>query len=335
MAEKITRYLVRPEEQEEFDAWRMPDVSHDIARPDKDLFGHVPGELVLPLDNDLTMMPPTMAELEQIRLEAEQEGFAEGRAQGLEQGLEAGRLEGLMQGHQQGFSQGEQQGYEQGMAKAVEMMSRFDGLISQFMAPLSLLDDEIEYQLLQLTQALIQAVIGHELSIKPEHILHTLKQGIAALPLASKTIAIRLHPDDIQLVTTLYGAEHIEHNGWQLQADPCLGRGDCQIASGRSLVDLSLQQRLQAVLAQTSAQMQQLSNQINDKQATLAARSSKANAPSDNSDNSDCGETSQGTDSSDNQFADSETHTEVTAASSQLATGQDGGTDASTDEIRE
>ncbi|QDF67685.1 flagellar assembly protein FliH [Shewanella sp. SNU WT4] len=307
MAEKITRYLVRPEEQEEFDAWRMPDVSHDIARPDKDLFGHVPGELVLPLDNDLTMMPPTMAELEQIRLEAEQEGFAEGRAQGLEQGLEAGRLEGLMQGHQQGFSQGEQQGYEQGMAKATDMMARFDGLISQFMAPLSLLDDEIEYQLLQLTQALSQAVIGHELSIKPEHILHTLKQGIAALPLASKTIAIHLHPDDIQLVTTLYGAEHMEHNGWQLQADPCLGRGDCQIASGRSLVDLSLQPRLQAVLAQTSAQMQQLSNQINDKQATLAARSTSADTACDHSD---------GTDTSDNELAsDSEPNSVVTEAS--------------------
>ncbi|MBV7314794.1 flagellar assembly protein FliH [Shewanella sp. NIFS-20-20] len=269
MAEKISRNLVRPDELEQFEDWRVPDVSHEIVRSAENMFGRAYAQRQPQSESNTNVMPPTMAELEQIRLEAEQEGFAEGREQGLQQGLEAGRLEGLEQGHQQGFSQGEQQGYEQGMAAAAELIARFNGLMQQFTAPLALLDDEIEYQLLSLTQALSQAVIGHELSTHPEHILHTLKQGIDALPLANQQITILLNPTDVALVARLYGEEQLQKNDWDVQADPCLKPGDCQIKSGRSLVDLRLQQRLASVLAHTTSQMQELDRQIDSKQQQL------------------------------------------------------------------
>ena len=82
------------------------------------------------------------------------------------------------------------------------------------------------------------------MKLSPELIAQSVREGVAALPSANRELRIRLHPDDVTLLRDMYLPE--EH--WQLNADPTLARGDCQMESGRSRLDLRVKTRLAAVV---------------------------------------------------------------------------------------
>ena len=211
----------------------------------------------------------TDAEIEDIRAQAEAEGFDEGKTQGYSEGLEQGRLEGLEQGHKEGFSQGHEQGLEAGLAEAKSLLCRFEELLSQFEKPLQLLDGDIEHSLMTLTMALAKSVIGHELKTHPEQILSALRLGVESLPIKEQSVNLRMHPDDVALVETLYSSTQLNRNQWQLEADPSLTVGDCIISSQRSLVDLTLSSRIDAVFESLRNQQSHLALQQQQRQAAL------------------------------------------------------------------
>ncbi|MCT8857967.1 flagellar assembly protein FliH [Shewanella xiamenensis] len=252
----------------EFSHWQLPDVTEAEDDTISNLFGYsaqqVPKAAVIE-----TISPPTMAEIEDIRAQAEAEGFDEGKTQGYSEGLEQGRLEGLEQGHKEGFSQGHEQGLEAGLAEAKSLLCRFEELLSQFEKPLQLLDGDIEHSLMTLTMALAKSVIGHELKTHPEQILSALCLGVESLPIKEQSVNLRMHPDDVALVETLYSSTQLNRNQWQLEADPSLTVGDCIISSQRSLVDLTLSSRIDAVFESLRNQQSHLALQQQQRQAAL------------------------------------------------------------------
>ncbi|MFB2721287.1 flagellar assembly protein FliH [Shewanella xiamenensis] len=252
----------------EFSHWQLPDVTEAEDDSISNLFGYsaqqVPKAAVIE-----TISPPTMAEIEDIRAQAEAEGFDEGKTQGYSEGLEQGRLEGLEQGHKEGFSQGHEQGLEAGLAEAKSLLCRFEELLSQFEKPLQLLDGDIEHSLMTLTMALAKSVIGHELKTHPEQILSALRLGVESLPIKEQSVNLRMHPDDVALVETLYSSTQLNRNQWQLEADPSLTVGDCIISSQRSLVDLTFSSRIDAVFESLRNQQSHLALQQQQRQAAL------------------------------------------------------------------
>lgn len=252
----------------EFSHWNLPDVTEAEDASVSNLFGYTGHQHVKPETVEM-VAPPTMAEIEDIRAQAEEEGFNEGKTQGFAQGVEQGRLEGLEQGHNEGFTQGHEQGLETGLAEAKHLISRFEGLLSQFEKPLQLLDGDIELSLMTLTMALAKSVIGHELKTHPEQILSALRLGIESLPIKEQSVTIRLHPDDITLVEQLYSSAQLARNQWQLEADPALNAGDCIISSQRSLVDLSLSSRIDAVFESLRNQQAHVTHQQQQRQEAL------------------------------------------------------------------
>jgi len=252
----------------EFSHWQLPDVTEAEDDSISNLFGYsaqqVPKAAVIE-----TISPPTMAEIEDIRAQAEAEGFDEGKTQGYSEGLEQGRLEGLEQGHKEGFSQGHEQGLEAGLAEAKSLLCRFEELLSQFEKPLQLLDGDIEHSLMTLTMALAKSVIGHELKTHPEQILSALRLGVESLPIKEQSVNLRMHPDHVALFETLYSSTQLNRNQWQLEADPSLTVGDCIISSQRSLVDLTLSSRIDAVFESLRNQQSHLALQQQQRQAAL------------------------------------------------------------------
>ncbi|WP_037429295.1 flagellar assembly protein FliH [Shewanella colwelliana] len=234
------------ESQTGFSHWQLPDVTPVVDTSAENMFGRKAAQRE-PVEVEQRILPPTLAEIEEIRAEAETEGFSQGQQQGYQEGLEKGRLAGLEQGHQEGFSQGHEQGLQEGLAQAAEKIAQFDTLLAQFSAPLSLLDTEIEQSLVKLSMSLARCVIGHELNTHPEHILTALRQGIDALPLKEQGINVRLHPEDLALVHQLYGKEQLGKNRWQLESDPSLRQGECVVSNVRSRVDMGLEHRIAAV----------------------------------------------------------------------------------------
>lgn len=252
----------------EFSHWSLPDVTEAEEEGVSNLFGYA-GQLSPKAVAVETVAPPTLAEIEDIRAQAEEEGFNEGKTQGYAEGLEQGRLEGLEQGHTEGLAQGHEQGLEAGLAEAKALVTRFEGLLSQFEKPLQLLDGDIEHSLMTLTMALAKSVIGHELKTHPEQILSALRLGVESLPIKEQSVSIRMHSDDVALVETLYSSTQLNRNQWQLEADPSLTVGDCIISSQRSLVDLTLSSRIDAVFESLRNQQSHLALQQQQRQAAL------------------------------------------------------------------
>ncbi|MGP1832125.1 flagellar assembly protein FliH [Shewanella frigidimarina] len=267
---KSPKDALNTDSEYEFSHWQLPDITKDSSLEPSNLFGqfseaHTPTPVT---GTEKSMAPPTMAQIEDIRATAEQEGFEQGKQEGHQQGLEQGRLEGLEQGHQQGFTQGEQQGLEAGKIKANELIAQLNHIISQFELPLSILDNEIEAELLAMTISLAKSVIGHELKTHPEHILSALRQGVDALPLKEQLVKLRFNQADAELVNQCYSAEQLQRNQWQIDIDPTLANGDCMIESVRSAVDLRVEQRISQVFSELDAQSNQLAKNVQQQKST-------------------------------------------------------------------
>lgn len=287
MAEHLpSRNIIPPEEASAFDEWVLPDVGASLPpKTETNVFGRKTAEYQAP-QVDKPLVPPTMAEIEAIRADAEQEGFAEGKTAGFKEGVEQGRLQGLEQGHAEGLAQGLEQGKTEGLAHAQALLSQFEQLLTQFQQPLTLLDLQIEQSLLTLAENLSRSVIGHELKTHPEQILAALRQGIDALPIKEQKVTIRLQPDDAELVQSLYGVEQLQRNQWQIEKDPGLNRGDCIVACQRSQVDMRLETRLQKVFSDVFNRRQQLARdetqlaqQLQSNAADSAAKAADISAP--------------------------------------------------------
>ncbi|ABV86690.1 flagellar assembly protein FliH [Shewanella pealeana] len=263
---------------DEFEHWELPEIHKAKAPSSLNMFGRHSLQLQAEEQTEVeSILPPTLSEIEDIRAHAEQEGFGEGLEKGHSEGLEKGRLEGLEQGHSEGFSQGQQQGYLEGLQAASEMLQRFESLLSQFEAPLSILDTEIEKELLNTSMVLAKAVIGHELKTYPEHILAALRQGVDSLPIKDQKINVRVTPSDEILISELYSQAQLERNRWEIEADPSLTAGDCIIDCGRSHIDMTVETRIQSVFLDLDKHQQdllQLKEQQED--ALLTQRQAKA-----------------------------------------------------------
>lgn len=269
MAEHDSAHERIDDTEEEIDTWQLPDVGASLAAPDTNVFGRKTPQYK-PVEQPKKIQPPTLAEIEQIRAEAEQEGLAQGHAEGLKKGLEDGRLEGLQAGHEEGYAQGKEQGLEDGLAEATAKMQRLDELLTQFEQPLKLLDVQVEQSLLTLVQTLAKQTLHHELHTHPDVILAALRAGIDALPIKEQRVSVRLHPEDEALVSELYGEAQLAKNNWVLERDPSLSRGSCMVDSQRSQVDMQLEQRITAVFAGIDDRQQQLAGEA--QQLTPAPR---------------------------------------------------------------
>ncbi|MBB1268080.1 flagellar assembly protein FliH [Shewanella sp. SR44-3] len=256
------KHVLSVDDEPEFSHWRLPDMSDAQSLGPSNLYGKKPQPHVVDEPVEEEPKPLTMAQLEEMRAIAEQEGFQQGKEEGYQVGLEQGRLEGLEQGHQQGLEQGEQQGLETGKAEADALVQRFSHILEQFEKPLAVLDQEIESELLSLVLALSKAVIINEINTHPEHILAALRQGINSLPIKEQQIKIRVNQQDAELISQFYSQEQLDKNSWQLDVDPALSGGDCIIDSVRSAVDLRIEERMAQVLEDLKQQSSGLGAEI-------------------------------------------------------------------------
>jgi len=160
--------------------------------------------------------PPTVAELEALEQQAREEGYAAGRAEGL---ADAARERELM-------------------------VRRFEALLDAAARPLDALDEATEQELARLATVIARRVIAHELVTSPALIVQAVQQAARALPAATRTLRVRVHPDDLAVLHEHEVAE--EH--WQLLPDPSLVPGDCVVESERSRLDARVDTRLAAVV---------------------------------------------------------------------------------------
>ncbi len=192
--------------------------------------------------------PLTIDDIEAIRQSAYDDGFNEGKEAGHTKGLEEGRLEGIASGHQEGLIQGLEEGLAEGAEKIQEQLDKWLSLLDRLHNPLAKLDDNAEYQLVRLATSLAEQITRSEVQTNPQIILQALKQAVDALPISEQKLIINLHPEDLNFVQQAYSPEQAIQRGWDLQAEPALKRGDCQIQTQVSSIDYAFDTRIEQVL---------------------------------------------------------------------------------------
>lgn len=189
----------------------------------------------------------TLAELEEIRKGAYDDGFAEGKkegfAKGHEEGLAAGHGEGLKSGHDEGY----QAGIADGAAAVDAEKAKFAALAEKLGKPLELVNESIEKELLVVVSRIARAFLEKEARV-PEFLAKSLHAAVAALPSTKEGVTVMLNPADAAELLKLMPEESLSDLGWKVVSDASVGAGDIRIDSGSSSVDWKLSERIDAVI---------------------------------------------------------------------------------------
>ncbi len=162
----------------------------------------------------------------------------------------AGVLEDLQQeAYREAFQQGLRDGAAAGREQLRAQVERLDALLSDLARPLEELDANVQQELLALAMALARQIVRRELRQDPTQIIGIVREAVAQLPVAAREVRVQLHPQDAAIVR-----EHLapaeRERAWTLVEDPMMMRGGCQVTSATSRVDVRLETRLGALVAE-------------------------------------------------------------------------------------
>ena len=236
-------------------AWALPTLDTKVKDETSSLFGkpaswYSQEKTPTKEKKENALKPLTLDDIEAIRQSAYDDGFSEGKEAGFKEGLESGTQEGHLQGLATGLEEGTKQGLELGKSQIEECEKQWESLIERLQNPLEKLDNNVEYQLINLATTLAEQIARCEIETNQQVILQALKQGVEALPVSEQTLTISLHPDDLSFVQSAYSPEICLQRKWDLQPEPTLQRGDCQIHTQTSSIDYAFDSRIKQVLTQ-------------------------------------------------------------------------------------
>ncbi|WP_022963496.1 flagellar assembly protein FliH [Halopseudomonas pelagia] len=178
--------------------------------------------------------PYTVEELEQVREEAYNEGFATGE--------------------KDGFHSGQLKGQQEARVKLDARMDELEKVMIQLLEPMREQDDQIEDMLLKLVETMVREVIQRELKTDSSQITAVLRGALKALPMGAENIRIYLNPADFDAAKAL--RERHEEK-WRLLEDDQLLPGGCRIETEHSQLDATLETRLQQITTQLFEQQRE------------------------------------------------------------------------------
>lgn len=154
-----------------------------------------------------------------------------------------------------GFTEGRAAGIEAGTRELAARIESVEAILDALARPLEDLDHRVEAELLALVQAVARQLVRREFHLDPGHLIGVIREGLAALPLASGDVVVRLHPADADAIRDRLGSaghgagDAAGDRAWRLESDPLQERGGCLISSPRSTIDARLDARLSRVIA--------------------------------------------------------------------------------------
>lgn len=162
--------------------------------------------------------------------------------------LTASRLQELQkQAWDEAYEAGYKAGMQAGDEAVKERAARFDQLLIALAKPFDKLDETVEKQLVELAMTIVRQLFRREIKTEPTHVIGVVREAIQLLPVASRDIQVRLHPDDAAIVRESLSAAEGEQ-AWTIVEDPLIARGGCTVTSENSHIDAQAETRLNAII---------------------------------------------------------------------------------------
>lgn len=171
---------------------------------------------------------PTVAQIEQIQLQAHEEGY------------KAGYEEGYAEGHAKSHAEGAQKNHEEAQ--------RLAEIIGALEKELQQVDQQVAQELLDLALEIARQVLQQTIKVKPDLLLGVVREAISELPHFNQHAHLVLHPADAELVRTSMG-EQLTHTDWKIFEDAQMERGGCRVETAHSQIDATLATRWKRVVS--------------------------------------------------------------------------------------
>lgn len=180
----------------------------------------------------LPMSVLTVDEIEAMQKQAYDEAFAQGKQEGFSAG----------------FTEGSKQGYEENMQVLQKKATEFASLLESLSQPFTVLDAEVEKELVKLAIGIATQIIRREIKLDSGQVLAAVREALKVLPLSSQKISVYLHPEDAELVRSALSLDDLS-SAWRIVEDPLITRGGCKVDNEVSHIDATVENRLAAVIA--------------------------------------------------------------------------------------
>jgi len=151
------------------------------------------------------------------------------------------------QAHDEGHTQGRDAGYAAGIQQAQSEAAQIHALLQGLQDALNQVDEQVAQSLLDLSLEIAHKMVGETLRVKPEVILKIVSDAIGSLPHFNQNAHLILHPDDAELVRKQMG-EQLSHAGWKIFTDAQIRRGGCRAETAHSNVDATTEARWKRVV---------------------------------------------------------------------------------------
>lgn len=157
--------------------------------------------------------------------------------------LEDLKTQARSEGYQAGFREGEEKGLLSGQKKAAQVFRKVEEIITEFDGLKSIVLDNVQKNFYELSQAIGEALLGREFSIKPEAYA-TMIQRVIKDTIAPNEFKVKMHPETWQRVYDLGISELSPH----LVKDPSVAIGEFRVESKLTVVDVSAKKLVHQLL---------------------------------------------------------------------------------------
>jgi flagellar biosynthesis/type III secretory pathway protein FliH len=147
------------------------------------------------------------------------------------------------EGYQAGFREGEEKGLISGQKTASQVFHKVTDIIKEFEGLKALILENVQKNFYELSQAIGEALLGREFSIRPEAYA-TMIQRVIKDTIAPNEFKIRMHPETWQKVHDLAITDLDPH----LIKDPSIAPGEFRVESSLTVVDVSAKKMVRQLL---------------------------------------------------------------------------------------
>jgi len=278
-SKEVPSELIRAKDVSAFDRWDLPSFEALASEP---VYRAEPSaeELAAAAAAAEAALMAEQAQMQDVELEAVKP-------------LTLDELEAIRQdAYNEGFSAGEKDGFHAGQLKAKQeaevvlqgKVALLEQLMAQLFEPIAEQDQQVERALVQLVSQMTREVIRRELVSDSSQLAQVLREALKLLPMGAGNVRIHINPQDFELVKAL--RERHEET-WRILEDEQLQPGGCRVESEHSLIDASIETRLDLALKQLFDQQREqassppAADQVLDLSGAPAASEPIAQEPSD------------------------------------------------------
>ncbi len=151
------------------------------------------------------------------------------------------------QAHNEGYAQGREAGYTEGIQQARNEAAQMHTLLQNLQSALNQVDEQVAQSLLDLSLEVARQMVRETLHTKPEVILKIVSDAISSLPHFNQNAHLILHPDDAALVREHMG-DQLAHAGWKIFTDAKIERGGCLVETAHSHIDGTTEARWKRIV---------------------------------------------------------------------------------------